>query len=160
MATNNPTSSNNGNGKPGAPSDPGETLRDTAADAGRDARNDVAHSARAAAASFEKEHERRAVRENRERLAYDFREMVSSAEALLRSTAKYTGAEIDEARARLQEQLDMARERSGDMRETVRDTGQRLAAQADECVRSHPWQSVGAAFVAGMVFAHCTRSRH
>lgn len=103
--------------------------------------------------------ERNEMRENKERLAYDFKEMLSSAEALLRSTAKYTGAEVDEARERLQAQLDLARERSGDVKESIRDTGQLFATRADECVHKHPWQCIGIAFVAGMIFTHCTRSR-
>lgn len=104
--------------------------------------------------------ERSEMRENKERLAYDFKEMLSSAEALLRSTAKYTGAEIEDARERLQGQLDMARNRSGDVKESIRDAGQLFATRTDECVHKHPWQSIGIAFVAGMIFAHCTRSRN
>lgn len=104
--------------------------------------------------------ERQEMRENKDRLAYDFKEMLSSAEALLRSTAKYTGAEVEEARERLQEQLDLARERSGDMKESIRDAGQMFATRTDECVHKHPWTCIGIAFVAGMIFTHCTRSRH
>lgn len=103
--------------------------------------------------------ERNEMRESKERLAYDFKEMLSSAEALLRSTAKYTGAEVEEARERLQAQLDMARDRSGDVKESIRDAGQLFATRTDECVHKHPWQSIGIAFIAGMVFSHCTRSR-
>lgn len=103
--------------------------------------------------------ERSEMRESKERLAYDFKEMLASAEALLRSTAKYTGAEVEEARERLQEQLDMARDRSGDVKESIRDAGQLFATRTDECVHKHPWQCIGIAFVAGMIFTHCTRSR-
>lgn len=103
--------------------------------------------------------EREEMLENKERLAYDFKEMLSSAEALLRSTAKYTGAEVEEARERLQAQLDMARNRSGDVKESIRDAGQQFATRADECVHKHPWQCIGIAFVAGMIFTHCTRNR-
>ncbi len=103
--------------------------------------------------------ERRQLHESKERLAYDFKEMLASAEALLRSTAKYTGAEVEEARARLQDQLDLARNRSGDVKESIRDAGQIFASRTDECVHKHPWQCIGIAFVTGMVFAHCTRSR-
>ena len=101
--------------------------------------------------------ERRDVQEQKERLAYDFKEMLSSAEALMRSTAKYTGAEVEEARNRLQQQLEAARERSDEMKESVRDAGQRFATNADECVHRHPWTCIGAAFVIGMSVAHCMR---
>lgn len=103
--------------------------------------------------------ERRALHEHKERLAYDFKEMLASAEALLRSTAKYTGAEVEEARMRLQQQLDAARERSGDMSESIRDAGQRFATKTDECVHTHPWTCIAAAFALGMGVAHCSR-RH
>lgn len=103
--------------------------------------------------------ERDEMLESKERLAYDFKEMLASAEALLRSTAKYTGAEVEEARERLQVQLDMARDRSGDVKESIRDAGQLFATRTDECVHKHPWQCIGIAFVAGMIFTHCTRSR-
>lgn len=99
------------------------------------------------------------MQESKERLAYDFKEMLSSADALLRSTAKYTGAEVEEARTRLQEQLDLARERSGDVKESIRDAGQLFATRTDECVHKHPWTCIGIAFVAGMVMAHCSRAR-
>ncbi len=114
---------------------------------------------RTAASTHSTDEERQEMRESKERLAYDFKEMLSSAEALLRSTAKYTGVEVEEARTRLQQQLDMARERSGDMAGSIKDAGQRFAAQTDECVHKHPWTCIGVAFVAGMVFAHCSRSR-
>lgn len=119
-----------------------------------DAMNDMTDIERA-----DVDQERNEMRENKERLAYDFREMLSSAEDLLRSTAKYTGAEVEEARERLQAQLDMARDRSGDVKESIRDAGQLFATRTDECVHKHPWQCIGIAFVAGMIFTHCTRSR-
>lgn len=101
--------------------------------------------------------ERHDMREQKERLAYDFKEMLSSAEALLRSTAKYTGAEVEEARDRLQQQLEAARERSEQMTDSVREAGQRFATNADECVHKHPWTCIGAALVIGMGIAHCMR---
>jgi|SRR5690554_4714219 len=114
----------------------------------------------AAGSSSDTRRERRAMHDDRDRLVYDFKEMVSSAEALLRSTAKYTGAEVEDARERLQQQLDLARDRSGDVKETIRDAGQELMSRTDECVHKHPWQCIGIAFIAGMVFTHCTgRSR-
>lgn len=103
--------------------------------------------------------ERREMRERKDQLAYDFQEMLSSADALLRSTAKYTGAEVEEARTRLQQQLDLAKERSGDMTESIRDAGQRFATRTDECVHKHPWTCIGVAFIAGMVMAHCNKGR-
>lgn len=101
--------------------------------------------------------ERHDMQKQKERLAYDFKEMLSSAEALLRSTAKYTGAEVEEARHRLQEQLEAARERSEEMTDSVREAGQRFATSADECVHKHPWTCIGAALVIGMGIAHCMR---
>lgn len=120
-----------------------------------DAAKEVAESI----AATDTKQERREMRESKEQLAYDFKEMLSSAEALLRSTAKYTGAEVEEARTRLQQQLDLARDRSGDIGDSIRDTSQRLVECADECVQKHPWRCIGIAFIAGMVFAHCSRSR-
>lgn len=101
--------------------------------------------------------ERHAMQEQKEQLAYDFKEMLASAEALLRSTAKYTGAEVEEARNRLQQQLEAARERSSEMTESVRDAGQCFAMNADKCVHKHPWACIGAAFAIGMGIAHCMR---
>src|SRR5690625_3112853 len=117
MATNGPRNSED-NGKTKAVSEAAEEVKDTVKEAARDVARDVTSAARRLS---DADDERRAVREDRERLAYDFKEMLSSAEALLKSTAKYTGAEVEEARARLQDQLDLARARSGDLRESVRD---------------------------------------
>lgn len=107
--------------------------------------------------SSSSEAERRAMSHHRDQLAYDFREMVSSAEALLQSTASYTGAEIREARDRLQAQLHAARDRSEDMAGSMCEMQQDLMERANECVHRHPWKCIAVAFVAGMCTAHRMR---
>lgn len=101
--------------------------------------------------------ERDRMSEHREQLAYDFRELKASAEALLSSTRQYTGAEIQEARERLQEQLNAALHRSEEMGESVCDMKERLMERADECVHRHPWKCISVAFLLGLGTAHCMR---
>ncbi|HTQ76353.1 MAG TPA: DUF883 domain-containing protein [Burkholderiales bacterium] len=78
-----------------------------------------------------------------DKLAADLRLVISDAEALLRAAAGETAAA---GRAKLEEGLEAARLRLGPLAE---EATQRARA-ADGYVRSHPWEAVGVAVLAGV----------
>jgi ElaB/YqjD/DUF883 family membrane-anchored ribosome-binding protein len=86
-----------------------------------------------------------------QQLMDDLRAVVAEAEALLGATEGAAGERAREARHRVSETIDKARERLGEFEE---DLGKRARAAADDAtryVRDNPWQAVGVAAVAGIV---------
>ena len=96
--------------------------------------------------------------EHKERVVFDLKDLVASTEALLRSTASYTGAEIEEARNQLGRQLEVARDYAQDWNSTALDACRRACASAEERVRASPWAFLSGALAAGIVLGHCLRS--
>ncbi|MBP6020274.1 MAG: DUF883 domain-containing protein [Burkholderiaceae bacterium] len=93
----------------------------------------------------------------KERLAFDTKELISSAEQMLRTTASYTGAEIDQARDRLRHQLTSAKDKAQDWNHSLKENVQGAATATEKCVRDRPWTFIGAAFVVGIGLAHLLR---
>ncbi len=98
-----------------------------------------------------RKHQRAEMALHRERVNDSFHELLAGTEDLLRSTASYTGSEIDAARARLKRQLADARESAGDWEGVARERARRATAYADEYVHEHAWKSVGVAALVGAV---------
>ncbi len=88
---------------------------------------------------------------HRERVAGSFQELLAGTEDLLRSTASYSGSEIDAARAKLKAQIENARESAGEWEGVARERARRATAHADEYVHEHAWKSVGLAALAGVL---------
>jgi len=86
------------------------------------------------------------------RIAQQFRELVAGTEDLLRSTAEYTGAEIESARARLAEQLETARSAVEEWEHSdLRARAAHWSEAADRCVHEHTWAAIGIAAGVGLV---------
>lgn len=79
------------------------------------------------------------------------RELLSGAEELLRTTASYSGAEIEAARSRLKGQLDAVREQTDWYEQLVSDNYRRISEATDKYVRNHAWQTIGAAAALGVL---------
>jgi ElaB/YqjD/DUF883 family membrane-anchored ribosome-binding protein len=91
---------------------------------------------------------------HRRRVRRDVRKLIASSEDLLRSTASYTGAEVQEARLRLQQQLDAARSGVEDWRDSAAEALHRRYDETEEYVRDHPWRVAGMALgIAAIVSA-------
>jgi ElaB/YqjD/DUF883 family membrane-anchored ribosome-binding protein len=86
-----------------------------------------------------------------DRAAYDLRDLMSATEALLRSTASYTGAEIDDARAKLARQLKAMGSDAGRWNRRAREQYREMAGATDEYVHQHPWGMVGLAIGLGLI---------
>jgi len=91
-------------------------------------------------------------------VAASFNELIASAEELLRSTASYSGAEIEAARGRLKNQLELARQRAAGYENTLRDGYRMVSDAADKCVHEHAWKALGVAALAGLVMGKCLSS--
>ena len=88
---------------------------------------------------------------HRDRVNDSFQELLAGTEDLLRSTASYTGSEIEAARSRLKRQLADARESAGDWEGAALERARRAKAYADEYVHENAWKSVGVATLVGVV---------
>jgi ElaB/YqjD/DUF883 family membrane-anchored ribosome-binding protein len=97
----------------------------------------------------------------KERVIFDAKELIDGTEALLRSTASYTGAEIDAARENLRQQLDAAKEETRRLNRVAAEKIVRASSLADDYAHNNPWQLLGVAAVVGAIAGIClSGSRH
>ncbi|SSW72252.1 DUF883 family protein [Achromobacter agilis] len=96
-----------------------------------------------------RKHQRAEMALHRERVSDSFEELLAGTEDLLRSTASYTGSEIEAARARLRRQMAEARESAAEWPGVARERARRASLYADEYVHEHAWKSVGVAALVG-----------
>lgn len=92
---------------------------------------------------------------HRDRVSDSLHELLAGTEDLLRSTASYTGSEIEAARTRLKRQLAEARGSAGDWEGAARERARRAKAYADEYVHENAWKSVGVATLVGVLLGCC-----
>ena len=100
------------------------------------------------------------VSEKRDEVAANLRELIDSADELLRSTASYSGAEIEAARGRLKAQLELARMEARDYRNTLKESYRAVSEATDQCVHEHAWKAVCVAGVVGLLLGKCLASDH
>jgi len=86
-----------------------------------------------------------------EKLVEDLKILMVDAEDLLRATASQAGEKISAARERVQDSLDRAKSKLGDIEDVVLDTGRQAARAADDYVQANPWRAVGIAAAVGLV---------
>jgi ElaB/YqjD/DUF883 family membrane-anchored ribosome-binding protein len=98
-----------------------------------------------------------ATRPSKEKVADDFRALVSDAEELLRTTADYSGERLAEVRARFSEKLEEWKAVMAETQDAARANGKRYATAADDYVRTNPWQAVGMGMIVGIVIGLWSR---
>jgi ElaB/YqjD/DUF883 family membrane-anchored ribosome-binding protein len=81
------------------------------------------------------------------KLMSDLKVVVRDAEELLLATAGQAGEKLTELRGRLGVALESAKETCDRWQEKTRVT----AKAADECIREHPYQTIGVAFGVGLL---------
>jgi ElaB/YqjD/DUF883 family membrane-anchored ribosome-binding protein len=81
------------------------------------------------------------------KLMQDFKVVVQDAESLAKATASDLGEKAREARARLNTSLESAKANFRRLEERAAEG----ARATDEVIRSHPYESVGVAFGAGLL---------
>jgi len=97
--------------------------------------------------------------ESKNRLATDFKNLVSDAEALLRVTGNYTGEGVAQARARFEDRLNEIKGAMSEMQSVAFDKYKEAADNADRYVRDNPWQAVGIAAAVGILVGFLTTRR-
>ncbi|MCD0504437.1 DUF883 family protein [Bordetella petrii] len=96
----------------------------------------------------------------RDRMRGGLRELVSGVEDLLRSTASYSGAEIESTRDRLKRQLDAAREQAESWERSAVGRYRQASAATDDYVHDNAWKTAGVAIVLGIAIGACLMSDH
>jgi ElaB/YqjD/DUF883 family membrane-anchored ribosome-binding protein len=94
----------------------------------------------------------------RETLIQYFNKIIADAEQFLRTAGAEGNEQAQLMRARVQESLDLAKQRLLDLEESLLESGRaakqktRVAAQvADNYVHTHPWQTIGLVAGAGIL---------
>jgi ElaB/YqjD/DUF883 family membrane-anchored ribosome-binding protein len=95
---------------------------------------------------------------NKEKVAASLRDLMAGTEELLRSTASYTGEEVERARDRLKTQLENARSMAGTWESTAAERYRYVADATDEYVHENAWKSIGMAAVVGLLLGACLSS--
>jgi ElaB/YqjD/DUF883 family membrane-anchored ribosome-binding protein len=89
--------------------------------------------------------------EPKDKLVADLKVVIADAEELLAATAHQTGEKVTELRARMQENLRVARHKLADAEEAIRVKTREVAKATDTYVHEHPWKSIGIAAGAGLI---------
>ncbi len=87
----------------------------------------------------------------KEKLAADLRLVIADAEELLQITSSQTGDKVAELRARVAENLRVARAKLSDADAAIRDKAREAARATDDYVHENPWRSIGIAAGAGLL---------
>lgn len=88
--------------------------------------------------------------QTKEKLAADFRLVMSDIDALMNATANKAEGEITALRSRIYDRLDSAKERVVAAEHDAVEGAKRAAAATDSFVNGHPWQAVGVAAAVGV----------
>jgi ElaB/YqjD/DUF883 family membrane-anchored ribosome-binding protein len=91
------------------------------------------------------------IQESRKKIADNVRGLMEGAEDLLRTTASYTGEELESARGKLNQQLVRAKNLYDDVQSTAIGTYKQASAQTDAYVHENPWRAVGIAAAVGVL---------
>ena len=100
-----------------------------------------------------------ATAQDKGQLAANLRRVVSDAEDLLAATAGESGGKLAELRERVKDNLRVARDKLADADAIVRERARRAAEATDDYVHDNPWQSIGAAALAGLLVGVLIGSR-
>ncbi|NBT90875.1 MAG: DUF883 domain-containing protein [Verrucomicrobia bacterium] len=83
-------------------------------------------------------------------IARDVRGVISDAEKLLHATAGELGEKAREVRQELARKLEAAKEKFQSL-DDVKEAAEEGLKEVDQVIRKHPYESVGAALVAGLI---------
>ena len=86
-----------------------------------------------------------------EKLVADIKILVSDAEELISATAAETGAKVVELRRRMQDSVGDVKSNFVKLETAIVEKVKPAATAADQYVRAHPWEAVGASAVVGIL---------
>jgi ElaB/YqjD/DUF883 family membrane-anchored ribosome-binding protein len=83
------------------------------------------------------------------------KDLILAAEDLLRSTASYSGAEIEAARGKLKRQMQSLKDQASRGAKLSAQRIEQAAKDTQRYARQHPWQSVAAIALLGIAVGAC-----
>ena len=86
----------------------------------------------------------------KERLAADFRAVMSDIDALMTATTNKADGEVKALRSRILDRLDGAKEKLLDAQHDAVQRARDAATATDDYVHAKPWQAIGAAAAIGL----------
>jgi ElaB/YqjD/DUF883 family membrane-anchored ribosome-binding protein len=95
----------------------------------------------------------------KDRMAGDFRTMITDSEELLKAAATVSGQGFTAARTKFEEKLKSAKSRMADASQPVFDRTREAAAVADDYVSGNPWTAAGVAIAAGVLIGFLVAKR-
>lgn len=93
--------------------------------------------------------------ESSERVKSSLKDLIDGTEDLLRSTAAYSGSEVESVRNRLKQQLDSARRQFHHGERAAWRRYRRVSHATGDYVQSHPLTIAGVAIAVGLLVGAC-----
>jgi ElaB/YqjD/DUF883 family membrane-anchored ribosome-binding protein len=103
--------------------------------------------------------ETESTREARERLMEDVKTLARDAEELLKATANDMSDKAKEARSKLAAAVERAKASCENLGVNGLEQAKVAAKRTDEAIRTHPYESLGVAFVVGLLFGAVLRRK-
>ena len=92
-------------------------------------------------------------------IARDIQNVVTDAQELLKTVQSEGGSRLNDVKAKVQEQLDSAKEMLGQLQTTVADGAKVAVDTTDAYVRSNPWRAVGISAALGALIGYLAARR-
>lgn len=93
--------------------------------------------------------------ESGERVKSSLKDLIEGTEDLLRSTAAYSGSEVEAVRNRLKQQLESARKQFHHGERAAWRRYRDVTHATGDYVQSNPWKIAGAAIAVGLLIGAC-----
>jgi ElaB/YqjD/DUF883 family membrane-anchored ribosome-binding protein len=87
----------------------------------------------------------------KEQFVGDVKEVISSAEALIKATASDVGEQTKQYRSKLSENLTKTKAQLSEWQAAAKDKAVAGAKETDRVIRDHPYESIGVAFAVGLL---------
>ncbi|MDN5753365.1 MAG: DUF883 family protein [Nitrosospira sp.] len=100
-----------------------------------------------------------ATKERKDKLIEDFHSVINDTEELMRSVSSEGGGKAQALRARIDENLNLAKDYLEDFEDSVVDKSRNAARITDEYVHENAWRTVGLAIGLGVVIGLLIRNR-
>jgi ElaB/YqjD/DUF883 family membrane-anchored ribosome-binding protein len=92
-------------------------------------------------------------------IARDIQNVVSDAQDLLKTVQAEGESKLGDVKAKVQQQLDSARQMLGQLQTTVQDSAKAAADTTDAYVRNNPWRAVGISAALGALIGFLAARR-
>jgi len=84
----------------------------------------------------------------------DIQNVVSDAQELLKTVQSEGESKLTEIKSRVSDQMDTAKQKFGEIQQTVQDGAKLAMNETDQYVRANPWTSIGIGVAIGAVIGY------